>query len=109
MQIIGEIQFEDDTFKEIERIYDEQGFLAAEEEIAHQLEVFAENNSITPADLATAYIYANQPDKAMDWLEKAYEIHDPQMIFLGKNPYYNKLKDNPRYIALLKKMNLPLP
>ena len=45
-------------------------------------------------------------DKAMDYLEKWYEMHDMNMAYLATNQYYPYLKDNPRYIDLLKKMNL---
>jgi hypothetical protein len=49
-------------------------------------------------------------DKAMNWLEKAYEIHSPGMPYIsGLASQYEQLKENPRYIELLKKMNLPLP
>jgi TolB-like protein len=107
MQMIGGNQFDEDTFKEIERIYDEQGFSAAYEEIASQMEVFAANNP-APVSMAMNYVYANQQDKAMDWLEKGYEMHNPQMIYIT---YYefDPLFDNPRFIDLVEKMNLPLP
>ena len=47
-------------------------------------------------------------EKAMDYYEKAYEIHEPDIHYIGDKAHYDKLKDNPRYIALLKKMNLPV-
>ena len=43
----------------------------------------------------------------MDLLEKRYEIHHPSMPYISTR--WDQLKENPRYIALLKKMNLPLP
>ena len=49
-------------------------------------------------------------DKAMDCLEKAYEKRDMDMTYIATDEtIYDHLKDNPRYIELLKKMNLPLP
>jgi hypothetical protein len=46
----------------------------------------------------------------MDWFEKAYEIHHPGMQYISTRLYdRERLKENPRYIELLKKMNLPLP
>jgi hypothetical protein len=46
----------------------------------------------------------------MDWLEKGYEIHHPGMPYISTWSYdIDQLKQNPRYINLLKKMNLPLP
>jgi tetratricopeptide (TPR) repeat protein len=100
--------FEKDIIKNIERIYDEQGFSAANEEIAHQYELFAENNQIGFLGMAQCYVKANQTDKAMDWIEWGFEIHDPQMIYITVYPF-EPLYDNPRFIKVIEKMNLPLP
>jgi hypothetical protein len=45
----------------------------------------------------------------MDCLEKNYEKRDMSMTYIATNKYFNDhLKDNPRYIELLRKMNLPM-
>ena len=43
-------------------------------------------------------------------LERAYEVHDPLMPYIvtGGYPYY-PLYDNPRFLAILEEMNLPIP
>jgi len=33
--------------------------------------------------MAIRYMCANQPEKAMDWLEKGYEWHDPVMTYIA--------------------------
>ncbi|MGM0467078.1 MAG: hypothetical protein ACQERH_11680 [Acidobacteriota bacterium] len=42
----------------------------------------------------------------MEWLEKAYEIRDPIMPYVGYH-IFDLLDDDPRYQELLRKMNLP--
>ncbi len=102
--------FEEDAWNKIEKIYAEQGFTAANEEIALQLEVFAEKNPIGPITLATTYIYANKPEKAIDWLEKGFEQRDPSMPYIATGVYnLYPLFSNPRFIEIIQKMNLPLP
>jgi hypothetical protein len=60
--------------------------------------------------MAVFYIMGNQQDKAMDCLEKGYEIHDPNMPYIATKAYpLDSLYNNPRFIAILEKMNLPLP
>jgi hypothetical protein len=55
-------------------------------------------------------IMANQYDKAMDWVEKGYELHDQNMPYIANSIYnLDPLHDNPRFIAIVEKMNLPLP
>ena len=102
------IPIDDDSYKEIKRIFREQSFTVAYEEIMKQIEAFASSNPINPTETATRYIMANQPDKAMDWLEKGFEIHDPQVTYLTMYNF-DPLYKNPRFINLAQKMNLPLP
>jgi hypothetical protein len=52
----------------------------------------------------------NQDDKVMEWIEKAVEVHDADLWALGAKVYnFTRLYDNPRFIEILQKMNLPLP
>jgi tetratricopeptide (TPR) repeat protein len=108
LQMDGGEQFNEDTYKEIERIYNEQGFIAAYREVMKQYEEFIDYSSNHPVEMAACHIYANQPDKAMDWLEKGFEIHAPQMIYITIMNF-DPLFDNPRFIYIVEKMNLPLP
>lgn len=74
------------------------------------LEDYAQNNPISFSDLALRYIMADQPGKAMDWIEKGYEIHDPLMTYNGATGgFFEELYGDPRFIAICEKMNLPLP
>jgi len=101
---------EEDSFKEIERIYNVHGIVSAYKVIMKQLEEFAQNNPISPIDMANRYIVANQPDKAMDCIEKGFEIHDPAMTYIAtKICNLDPLFKDPRFIAICEKMNLPLP
>jgi TolB-like protein/tRNA A-37 threonylcarbamoyl transferase component Bud32 len=101
---------EEETFKEVERIYRESGIVSAYEEIMKHLEKFAENNYVGFHEMALRYIMANQPDKAMDWVEKGFEMHDQQMTYIATPArLFDRLFGNPRFIAICKKMNLTLP
>ena len=56
------------------------------------------------------YIYLKNYDKAMDILENKYEVRNLDLALMATNMnFYNQLKDNPRYIELLRKMKLPIP
>lgn len=104
------IPVDEDFFKEIDRIYSEHGIVSAYEEIMKHMEAFAQNNYIQFLEMAFRYVYANQLDKAMDWIEKGYEMDDPQMTYITTRMYnLDPLFMNPRFIAICEKMNLPLP
>ena len=101
---------EEDAIKEIERIYDEQGFFAAYEAITQQMEIMAQDEYINPMDLAIRYYWLNKYEKTMDWIEKGFDLHDQNMPYLTTGIYtLYSLYDNPRFIDIVEKMNLPLP
>jgi tetratricopeptide (TPR) repeat protein len=100
----------------IEKIFHEKGYLAAIEETIKQIEEVAKKNEeaaekkhIPIAELAFTYLIVKNYDEALDWLEVGVENHRPGMFYISTNIYWDHLKNNPRYIELLKKMNLPLP
>jgi eukaryotic-like serine/threonine-protein kinase len=58
-------------------------------------------------DAATNHAMAGDRALALDWLEKAYADRDPNMPFIGCNPIFDPLRAEPRFQALLRRMNLP--
>jgi TolB-like protein len=108
--ILPVYNFKEDDIKEFERIFNEQGLIRAYEKVTKQLEKFAENNFISPIEIAIRYMIVNQPDKALEWIEKGFEIHDPNMPYITSMIYcFDPLFSNPGFIDIIKKMNLPLP
>ena len=57
--------------------------------------------------LAELYAFRGEKDKAFIWLKNAYEKNDGWLVFLKGDPLLKTLKNDPRYTAFLKKMNLP--
>jgi len=101
---------EEDVYEKIVRIYSESGIIAAYEEIMKYLEKYAEKYPTSPLDIAMRYIMADQPDKAMDWIEQGFEIHDPQTTYItATGGHFEQLFGNPRFIEIVEKMNLSLP
>ncbi|HET6768470.1 MAG TPA: tetratricopeptide repeat protein [Chitinophagaceae bacterium] len=56
--------------------------------------------------LAELYAYRGEKDKALMWLENAYSKKDGWLVFLKGDPLLKNLKDDDRYKAFMKKMNL---
>jgi tetratricopeptide (TPR) repeat protein len=94
---------------EFERIFHEQGWITYQEEaIKFYEEIGLQDNYRENSDQALRYIAVRKYDMAMDIFEKAYEENDPRLANISDNTIYLKMKDNPRYLDLLKKMNLPV-
>ena len=63
--------------------------------------------STNPADIAMVYAYRGDKDKAFAWLDRAVKERDPACILVKAEPFFAKLRDDPRYTDFLRKMNLP--
>jgi len=61
------------------------------------------------SSFAVAAVHAGSKDKdlTLDWLEKAYGERATWMIFLNVHPYFDFLRNEPRFQTLLKKIGLP--
>jgi TolB-like protein/DNA-binding winged helix-turn-helix (wHTH) protein len=58
-------------------------------------------------EIATIYAFRNQTDEAFEWLDRAYAQRDPSMMSTKVEPLLKNLHNDPRFAALLKKLNLP--
>lgn len=60
----------------------------------------------TPYLIAIIYLKLGQIDQAFEWLEKAYEVRNDQIIHLKSDPAFDIISSDPRLKALLKKVGL---
>jgi TolB-like protein/Tfp pilus assembly protein PilF len=58
-------------------------------------------------DIAWCALYVGDTTRALDWLEKACDDHDPNMPYISCMPLFDPLRSEPRFQALLRRMNLP--
>src|SRR5947209_15754619 len=56
--------------------------------------------------IAEAYAYRGDKDRAFEWLERARQQHDPGLGGLQKDPLLKNLHDDPRWNAFLRTMGL---
>jgi TolB-like protein len=59
------------------------------------------------AAIADIYAFRGEPDQAFAWLDRAYDARDRFLLGILGDPFLKSLRSDPRYRALLKKMNLP--
>ncbi|HVR25949.1 MAG TPA: winged helix-turn-helix domain-containing protein [Candidatus Polarisedimenticolia bacterium] len=106
-----------DALPEIERVRDEpqRAFLYAiayyalsrkEESDAALSELIAKYQQNTYR-IAEVYAFRNQSDEAFEWLDRAYGQRNAGLIVTKVDPLLKSLRHDPRYAALLKKLNFP--
>jgi len=61
---------------------------------------------VSPLDVAAIYERLGEPEKALDWLEKAVEERTMYLVFLKVRPTWERLHSNPRYVDLLRRVGL---
>ena len=61
---------------------------------------------IFPSTFANAYLGLGQKEKALTWLERAYDEKDPWLFYLKIWPPLDSLRSEPRFQALLLRVNL---
>jgi TolB-like protein/Tfp pilus assembly protein PilF len=57
--------------------------------------------------VARFYLFSGENDRALDWLERAYEARDPNLPSISDSPEVDPLRGHPRFQALLRRMKLP--
>ncbi|HQR45229.1 MAG TPA: protein kinase [Thermoanaerobaculia bacterium] len=95
-----------DLDEALERGYREAGYRGAMTQGAEALAARFRKSYANPTDVAILNLEAGDKAKALDWLEKGYEVRDQTMPYLDM-PLFDPLRSDPRFQALLRKMNLP--
>ena len=62
---------------------------------------------VAPDALARICIGIGDTDRAFTWLDRGYEDHSGWMAYLAVDPSFDLLRSDPRFLALLRRMNLP--
>lgn len=61
---------------------------------------------VSPVDIASVYVALHQNDRALEWLEKAYDEHSDQSTYVGVDPRFDGLRNEPRFQLLLFRLGL---
>jgi eukaryotic-like serine/threonine-protein kinase len=76
------------------------------EETLDQLLRISINTYVPPFHLAGICVGLNQNDRAIDWLEKAYNDRSDQITYIGKDPRFDSLREDPRFQDLVRRIGL---
>jgi len=88
--------------------FDAGGHIPAIEEMFRMHDKYGKDCYLSEGLKAERYVKLGNLDKAAECLEKDFEIRESMLPYISaKYTFYEILKDEPRYIEILKKMDLP--
>ena len=73
--------------------YAASGDRAKAEQILHHLDELAKQRYVSPANRAAVYLGLGDNEKALDWLEKAYEDRDPIFWWINGDQLYDSVRE----------------
>jgi serine/threonine protein kinase/tetratricopeptide (TPR) repeat protein len=76
-------------------------------EMLDDLTKLAKEKYVAPYFFAGIHIGLGENDRAIDYLEKAFEEHSHWLIYLHIDPSMDGLRDDPRFQTLLRRVGLP--
>ena len=79
--------------------------LGSQAEARASIEALSKMPYVPPSTFALVYNGLGEHDKAFELLERGYRERDPGMTFLNVDSKWNNLRDDPRFIDLMKRMN----
>ena len=83
----------------------QSGDRARAQAILQRLE--ASKSYVSPGELAILYTALGQSARAFVSLERAFDRRDVQLMFLGVDPAFDRLRSDARFADLMKRIGLP--
>ncbi len=68
---------------------------------------YTTGQGVQATSIAFSYMSIDEYDKAIEWLQKGYELKNKEMIMLGVRPMFDDLRSDKRFLELLDKIGLP--
>jgi TolB-like protein/Tfp pilus assembly protein PilF len=73
--------------------------------VLDQLHELAKTKHVPPSSFGWTYFGLGELDEAFVWLDRAVDGRDHMMIPIKCYPFFDTIRDDPRYLSLLRKMN----
>ncbi len=91
----------------LERGHAEDGYAGAERRLADVLAGrFGKPGGTGAFHMANLYIHAGDRARAVEWLERACELRDPNMPYI-RGPQWDSVRADPRFQDLMRRVGLP--
>jgi tetratricopeptide (TPR) repeat protein len=82
------------------------GNTAAAHKLLEELTLRSRDQYVPAFSIALIYIGLGEHDRALDWLEQAYQDRSAYMVYAKTDPMLDPLRSDPQFISLLHRMRL---
>jgi DNA-binding winged helix-turn-helix (wHTH) protein/tetratricopeptide (TPR) repeat protein len=79
---------------------------AAKQRLHAHLSLVFDSGAPSALDFAGIYTFLGEKDQALEWLRRAYEEHDNNLIYIKADPMYDGMRGDPRFTDLLRRLGL---
>jgi len=90
----------------LEEDFTKSGYRGVLQNWLEGLTEISKHEYVSPYSIAETYMRMGEKEKAIAWLEKAYEEHDSGLVSLGVEPMFDPVRSDTRFRAILKRMKL---
>ncbi len=87
-------------------VYAVSGRMADAQKALDELEETSKSGYVPSVYRALVHVGLDQREQAFEWLEKAYQEHDVNLVSLAVEPTLASIRDDPRFTRLLQLMRL---
>jgi serine/threonine-protein kinase len=92
----------------LRRGYAAGGYAEGMRRAAETLVARSKHRYVAPIPIARFYAHAGETDMALEWLERAIDVRNTQIVYTPMNPDFEELWVHPRYQELMRRINLSL-
>jgi serine/threonine-protein kinase len=89
------------------RVYALAGKKEDAQKTLNQLLQMAKQRYVAPTSIALIYAALGDKDQAFAWLAEADKAHDLQIVRLKTDPMFSRLRSDPRFDELVKRVGIP--
>jgi serine/threonine-protein kinase len=88
----------------IEKEFTQSGYRGVVRSSLKGLTEMSKHEYVSPYSIAQAYMRAGDPEKTLEWLEKAHEEHDSGLVSLAADPMFDTVRSDSRFQGILRQM-----
>ena len=94
-------------FTELDKVRVRSGWRAAWEQWIQGMLAPQDSGYMQPYYLVEPYVNLGRDKEAIQWLGKAAEVHDVEIVFIRVDPRFDRLRANPKFQEIVNSMGFP--